>query len=630
MTRRRLYWMMGSVVGLIALCVAALFVAGNVFLKTDLAHEVINRRPEKLRVDYASARSPWPGRVVVEDFRIRGQTRKVQWEASADRLEGDIALMALVGKRFVASDVRGEGVVFRLRRRRDAFEELEVPASQTPPVSGLENPPERPPEEIYTLPEDRRRWTVELRDWKLDDVGEIWIDQYRYRGRAEVEGGFTVRLKRTTRVRPTTLEFRGGNLVVGEETVAGGVEGVLSIESDRFRHREVRGIETISRFDVGLEAIGNVRGVRFLNLYLEALPWLVFEEGGGELEADLQVADGSFRPGSSLRFRPSALVLRMLDYRARGSGRLDWAATERSGGSAELRTRFDDFSIERAGLGRPHVRGRGLTVAVTSGDLSIPPSFEGSVVRADLPVAEVPDFSFYNAYIPEAAGIEITGGSGTISGRFELRTDGGTGSGGLDLEGRDVRAAWEDGTITGDLRLRSRFPTIDLERRRFGLGGSTIRIEEGRILGGGFAGGTAKPWWAEATLVTGSVEPGAETTLETSARFRMQDSRPIVGLFALAKGLPGWIQRAVRVDDVHGRARLRVGPGFVDLERFRVEGERLAARGGLRFAEGNRRGRLLLTYRGLDLGVALRGEESDYKLIDAVEWYERRVDDDGR
>lgn len=497
MDRRRFARLAGLAIGALALIAGFFWLAAYLLVQSGAVLQIVNLRPEKLWVEYDSVRSPWPGRLALEGFSIRVQTKKVQWLATADRIEGDVALLPLATKRFVASDVTAEGVVFRLRRRLDAFPSMDVPRQQMPPVRGFDNPPRPPPEVLYPMPEDRWRWTVSLHDWRLDGVREIWLDQYRYRGAADVEGGYTVRLKRTTRVRPTRFSFHGGDLHVGEETPVTGIDGRLVIASERFRHRQVRGMEALSSFDATLEAR-----------------------------------------------------------------------------------------------------------------------------------AEVPDFSFYETYMWEGGGLSKLSGTGTISGRVELRAADGSGTGWLRVRGHDLQAQYGEGTIAGDLTIMSRFPRIDLDTRSLDLTGTTLGIDRGRIVYADARDEDEAAWWLRATLESGTLRPGEAVPLEATARARMTDSRPLVGLFVLEGKLPAWLEEAFRVHGIRGAARLRAGDGLLALDRFLAEGETVRAQGSLQLASDSRRGVLMLTYRGLDLGVLLRDEETDYKFTDVDAWYEEALRQD--
>lgn len=587
--------------------------AANVFLSTPLAGRVLNRKPEKLLLEYDSAWSPWPGEVRIRGFRIRGQGRAAQWIATADRLSGRIALLPLAWKSFRASGIEGEGVTFRLRRRRDRFPDLPFPPDQEPPIPGFENPPEPPPPPPPEGP--RRRWSVALSGVELGAVREIWIDRFRLLDEAELAGGFTLRLKRSLRVHATRVELSEARVLVGDETIATGVRGGLRLSSERFDHTEHRGRRSLPFFAADLEAQGRGAGLGFLDAYLERLPWLRVAGGAGPFAADLHLDDGRLEPGSTLVLEPRETAIAFLDYRARGRGRVELRVDD---DGARLAARLADYEIARRGHDAPHVRGSGLVVAVATPDARLPPSFEEARVAIRLPPAEIPNLAVYNAYLPEAAGLVIEGGRGTIEGRFEARAATGLGSGILRLAGRDVGVTYGGTGLRGDVELESRFPRAELEGRSFRLDGTRLTVTGGRLAGES----EGEPWAARVLLPRGVLEPGRPVFLRTDVTAALSDAHPVVALYRERRPLPGWVLEALDLGELKATARVEAGRERVAIEDLEAEADPLRLAGRLVLAGPSRKtGRLLLTYRDLAIGLELRGGETDLKLLGAREWF---------
>jgi hypothetical protein len=60
--------------------------SANWFLSSSAADRVINRKPEKLRLDWSRARSWFPGVVVLDDVKIAGSNRQFDWRAEIDHV----------------------------------------------------------------------------------------------------------------------------------------------------------------------------------------------------------------------------------------------------------------------------------------------------------------------------------------------------------------------------------------------------------------------------------------------------------------------------------------------------------------------------------------------------------------
>lgn len=629
--RRGGRWLLGALLVVVGLEVLYLL-AAHLFLWTSLADRALNRKPEKLLVGYDSAWSPWPGELRVEGLTIRSQSRRVQWIVTSERATGRIALLPLLGKRFHASDIEGRKVVFRLRRRLDRpppeersseeaerTEAIEEPArggarDAAPPIPGLENPPEPPPEEIYPpLDPDRRRWTVSVTGLDLEAVQEIWLDRYRLRGEMAVTGGFVLRLKRTTHVLPSRLALGDASLSLGDEAIAEGIEGELRLSSEELAHPEHRGWDSLPFLQAEADLQAAIAGLGFLDAYLGPRAGVRFSEGAGALRLEARLDDGRLAPESRVVLTSSAVGVGFLDYTARGGGEVALRVGEES---ARLAAELDAYAITREGYGSPHVRGQGLELAVTGLGVELPPSLDRAEVRVEIPPASVPALAFYDAYLPPAAGLEIEAGSGTIAGSFEARPAAGTGSGRLHLSTEGLRARLRGEPLSGRLELEARFPAMDLDARRFRLDGTRVTVRDARALGDG----ESEAWAGRVTLGEALLAPGEPVMLRAEAAGTVTDVRPLLALASPGGGLPDWVLDVLGIDDVQARAEITAGER-VRLTSLVAQADDLRLVGDLDLGTGGRRGRLLLTYGGFALGLDLRAGSTDLKLLDAREWF---------
>src|SRR5262245_1475370 len=166
------------------------YVAGaNAVLDSSWARQVVNRKPDRLQLQWSRAWTWVPGVVHVTGLKMRAQTRRVQWYSTTERAVVSLDLLPLAMRRFHARSVRGEGVTFLLRRRLDTLQGA-APAPDTwPEIPGLLNPP---PDAPY-VPRSKRPWKLRIDDARLDRVRTIWVDSLRLDG----EGVATGRLEAT-------------------------------------------------------------------------------------------------------------------------------------------------------------------------------------------------------------------------------------------------------------------------------------------------------------------------------------------------------------------------------------------------------------------------------------------------
>jgi hypothetical protein len=148
-----------------------------------------------------------------------------------------------------------------------------------------------------------------------------------------------------------------------------------------------------------------------------------------------------------------------------------------------------------------------------------------------------------------------------------------------------------------------------------------VTIRNARVLGA--EDGAAKPWAGQVTVREGTLSPGAGTLLRARATGAITDVRPVLHLFSAGDKLPDWVLDVLGVDDVQARTDLEVSEGRVALRDLVARADDLTVDGQLSLRSGKRRdGRLLLGYKGLHLGLDMRGGETDLKLLRARHWYE--------
>ncbi|MCW5580197.1 MAG: hypothetical protein KIS72_02505 [Luteimonas sp.] len=103
-------------------------IAGNAFLHSRHAHDLVNRKPEKFRMDWGGGHTWWPGRVVLHDVRMDGHVRRTLWSVQAERASGRIALLPLLRKQIRVPWVEADGVSGSVARA-----DTELPRPQSSP-----------------------------------------------------------------------------------------------------------------------------------------------------------------------------------------------------------------------------------------------------------------------------------------------------------------------------------------------------------------------------------------------------------------------------------------------------------------------------------------------------------------
>lgn len=627
--------------GLLAL--AALYplylVAGNLYLRSGDLHGRLNRRPERLLIETGAAWTLWPGTIHVRDFRIRNQTRTSQWWASMDSGTFHIRLFDLRDRELIIEGLNGRGVSYRLRRRVDVPRWARKPRPELQPeIPGLENPPSRPPEKIYPAPPRRKGpardpWRIRLAQVDLDDVREIWIDEFRFAGAARIAGGFDMTVWRRLMIHPTRLQIASGTFALGEgknaRPILADATGRIDGEISSYSPREHRGWNVLRFLSGRAEIGGEMHSLDFLEGFLRKTGWLDLEIDDGRIAADLRVRRGRILAGSRLEARPERLAASALDYRAEGPGRVLWEVVseeDKKETGARILLSFDEFQVARKGYKQAHVQGRDLSIRVVSGaPLLVERNlFSPRRIDVEIPSAEVRDLSFYNAYLPRNSGLALSGGSGRMSARFRATGPEWNGAGTMSLDARDVVARFEGRRLTGDLEMRTQIRQADFRGKRFDVSGTKLDLTRVRFSG---APASRGDWWARVHLDQAVLEPGAPVFLRARVESTISDPRPLFAFVAPQRRtrVLKWVDNLLDVQGVGAVADLTVGDGAVILDRIAIEGGPAKIQGRLRFGGAPKQGVLYASYGRWDVGVELDGDQRDWKILRPRKWFANQM-----
>ncbi|WP_167285067.1 hypothetical protein [Marilutibacter alkalisoli] len=94
----------------------AYLLLGNLFLNTPVGPWAINRKPERVQVQWQSALTVWPGQVMAWNLDVGGHTGTTLWKIRGDRAHGRLALLALFRKELRFASVRAEGIEIDIDR----------------------------------------------------------------------------------------------------------------------------------------------------------------------------------------------------------------------------------------------------------------------------------------------------------------------------------------------------------------------------------------------------------------------------------------------------------------------------------------------------------------------------------
>ena len=431
--------------------------------------EWINRRPDKVRMQFASAHSYFPFRVTLEKLDLAVQSTRLQWRVTADEASGWISPTPLLARRFRVEAARASGVEFALRRRIDAAGDPLPPTEFLPSIG--EFAAQRKPQRAGTPL--RPLWSFEFPRVAARKVRSLWLEQLRVAGEMRASGGFSIRRRREAEVEGSRIEIQGGTLALAGEPLAGEVGGRVSFSSVPYVYREHRGLAALPYLDAAAKLEGTAFAGALLRRYLARLPWLEFDDQPIPFHADMKMRRGALVAGSSFSTEKAAQAIQFFGFEARGIAGLRFGVHRSvDGDRADLELRYDDFELRRRRSDPAVISGSGLSLAASTHDLR-PFGFpDDGKVLLDLGEAQIIDLVGFSDLIPTSAGLALAGGKGGVHGRLEIDRESAKG----EVKARLTNVALLSNGVrfTGGLALEVPIMSQDLPGRQFDFAGAKL------------------------------------------------------------------------------------------------------------------------------------------------------------
>jgi hypothetical protein len=662
-TKRVLAWFAGIVAAALLLYVVGM----NVLLRTRLLRHLLNASPAELYIDYSSAHSFFPGRVHVENLRIRGSDTSVEWTLAVDRCDFRAWPLDLLKRKFHASHVRADGVAFRIRMRLREEQATPTLVAALPPMPGFSDPPYLligPPKPPPT-DADYKLISVQLDDVVAENVREVWTHSVRFTGDMRVAGRWLFRPLRWLDVGPARVDVRAMDVSYGRDhPIATSLRGQIGLTIHPYDVRVPKGLDIFEHISVRPELDGNASVAAALETLIAA-PGITFAQGEGPIVVRLLVDHGVLQPGSRLGLvlpvvevdlherEASSIVLRSgpadlaLHVDASGgdlltTGDVDFTlpsllvnaktvrlATNAEGtvhlNSTSIRELDGDFTDSRvafhdivANVHGVDLRAPSLAVHFRRAALgSEPPDID---VDVGLPRLDAPDLRQINGLLPTGvaiAGVRIERGLASVAFHGDV----------------DLR----DQTIRGDARLSTSEARTRVGGEAFGSDlAATIRARRGAKPGDtdlsgstlSFTGGVAhdgEAWWARAAAPTASLRLADGVDFAAKITVEAKDASPAEALVAKVTGAPRWLVEAEPMKHLTAQANVHAAPALVEVRALQAHGGSTSVRVEYARRNEDKQGAAQVSVGDLRLGVNLGGAGPDIVLFDSDSWFARKL-----
>ncbi|TVP46184.1 MAG: hypothetical protein EA345_13170 [Halomonas sp.] len=412
----------------------------------------------------------------------------------------------------------------------------------------------------------------------------------------------------------TSLDISGARLrwlVADADQPSERLESVLVLTDGRFQRPN-----NVASGQFALE--GSVQRLGFLNAFLPDAHGLAIA-GEGQLFAQGAFRDDRLLAPTRLRVNADQLEVTFLDYLATGRGEL--IAQLDSTEQAQLSLGIPRFALMRQDDDSPHLEGRHFALTSQTerfSDVLDAPQPEYFTTRIALPITDVPDFTRYNRYLPEDAGITLLGGQASLASEWLL--EGLNAQGEITLRAYGADMALLDQRLRGDVHLYLQLTEGDLETRRFTADDSFIRLEN--VNRQGQSGASDAGWWVQLSMLDAQLAWGDPMRLASQLRLEMRDTGLLARLFLARARDSDWLGRLLSVRHIDGTAQLNISGERISLNDLTLSGGPLLLLSDVTLADRSANGALYARLGRLGLAVELEDSEPTLRVIQPRRWFD--------
>lgn len=621
-SRSRKFWIgLVLVIGTIEL---VWVIGANWALSSEWVTAKINNKPEKLQVQWDSARTLIPGIINLEGLSVRGQSRKQQWYVELAGGRVHLSLVALATKTFKTYSFNGSGLDFRLRKRQLPEDPPLKTAEFAPEIPGIAA--DEPPMPPKMKTKKANPWMIVLHDVHIDEFEQLWILAMRLEAQGSIDadmsielGGGALSMKRV-RMNLTRAEFIAmGNPVMQDMQLG------IDARMDPFLPKEAKGFDVLKSLSGSVSLSGKSKGAGLINGLLANIETVEVGSPGGQVDGLVHIEQGVLAPGTKIDFSSEGGWVDIVDWRATGLLALQSKVEQAEDGvSTKVALALTDVALTQREGTEPLLAGADLELTADAGKLDISGGVQGlasalEAISLDLANAHVADITRFP--IPAVEDFTLDSGEVLVETHAVLTRDNG-GEASIDVHGQGIDASYGEVAIKGDLSLDLNVTTDDVRDRWFDFTDSGLKIDMVTIEDGKK---TDKGWYFHLDMTEGWLQLKDPGEIVCSAEIKMKDTRPLIALLGQEKKIFNKLKGILNFKDLEGEADIEIAAKSMEIENFDIDGEGLKLKANLQVRDKKSSGILYTKFHGIPIAVDLRGEKKDFIFRKPLKWYEKQT-----
>jgi hypothetical protein len=609
-------------VALLVTGVLAYPVGGNFMLWSGALAQIINKKPHKLKIEWSSAWTLWPGEIHVEGFSVDIHGKKSRTLVAIDRGTVRMDLLSLTEKTvdILSADVDGVEVS-QTKRRSEATQtgEQDDAAATSDDAGQISGDA---PEDPGTIEKKKKKpWIIDLKGVAAKNVRLVQLNTLKLVGDGLLK---QLDMRLVTKGGPLRIDTLKLDMQADATPDDNTLEKFARIDVD------IRMAENIPKQNKGKKLLGLISGrvevdgdassIAFVSTLL-GKKFNLSVAGGGRLDMVLVLESGELMHGSRIDFISERFATDFLNLHAEGRGEIVGKIDKDLATPASFKIAVDDFRLNRQGVPNPYMEGAGLALELQAARFFLDRDMEEARLLVHFSDSIVRDLTDYNRFIPKQANVHIIEGNGRLRGTMSILGD--SGHVNIELDATDVIMDVSGARIGTDFRLVANLAEGSYGGKSYDLSGTYFRMENTQMAKGRDL--TKDGWWGEIRFDKGDFFWSEPVDIDAEMTIKMRDTEPLISLLRDTKKRRSFLDNALTVKDLDGVIGIQTNEKDIVLDPIQFEGQGLQVISRLEALENAINGVLYVKLHGIAVNFEIEEGKGKFKGLGGKKKVKKQV-----
>ncbi len=403
----------------------------NAALNITYTQLLVNKiKPDKFKIYWQSAWTPYPLRIHAKGFSITGESKTQEWQVNAKSASASVSILPLLKRNLKIHSIVGENAEYFQRPKIKPNKDYSKVEKYFPLIK------DRDANKMATLGttfKPGKSWKIDIDDISAHGDHKFWL----YQIKGDMSGDLHASISIQTRGGPFSIQKGKMNITLNALQIKGGDELMKETQiNGKFELAPVvfaknKGIKIISFLTIDSHITGHMGSLDYLSTYLKPLQDIQLH-GQGMLSGRLSFAKGVLLEGTDLKIDTTKLTMSALDYRVEGDCRIGLNVTTDQPDGLEvgilyndLRTYVEKDQHDHNKSEIPFIDGKSLSIKAIGSPVIFPHDSNSSLNQlfVDIPAVTVDNLNVFQRYIPHKWPFKIYEGQGELNAKGTFKAN---------------------------------------------------------------------------------------------------------------------------------------------------------------------------------------------------------------